>query len=116
MDTSWSVASHIIVSRSDNQLRLIDGSHRLSAVKALAKDKDPKIANEWQNFKIPTIIIPKLTHVQEISLAMLINFDSSIVVDATLYDNLIGIKSMYETLKSQHEINFDIDDTVIIIY
>ena len=67
-------------------------------------------------FKIPTIIIPKLTHVQEISLAMLINFDSSIEVDPTLYNNLIGIKIMNETLKSQHQINFDIDDTVIIIY
>ena len=67
-----------------------------------------------ENFKIPAIIIPKLTHVQEISFAMLINFDPSIVVDETLYDNLIGIKSMYEILKSQHQINFDIDDTIII--
>ena len=44
-----------------------------------------------EKFKIPTIIIPKLTHVQEIPFAMFINFDSSIVVDATLYDNLIEI-------------------------
>ena len=67
----WMVGSYVIGTFQQNSnevVRIIDGAHRIEAVRILRASNDPG-DEKWRDFKIPAIVFPSMEHEKELALA-----------------------------------------------
>ena len=49
--------------------RIVDGYHRWEILKRLAKHAEAEVKEKWEDFKAPCLVLPHITHKQDIAIA-----------------------------------------------
>ena len=70
-ESHWLPGFYLVVSQNGEKYRILEGGHRWYAIKnVLRNHSDPKIREEWENFKIPCVVLPIMSHKRELAIGI----------------------------------------------
>jgi hypothetical protein len=68
-ESHWLPGFYLVVSQDGEKYRILEGGHRWYAIKNFLRNhKDDRIREEWENFLIPCVVLPIMTHKRELAI------------------------------------------------